>query len=235
MTTRTASILEAAIKEYIRSGQPVSSRELEKQHDFGVKEATIRNELNRLTKDGFLAQLHTSGGRVPTDKGYQFFVGKTLDNVASSNKILNQPRYSRLADNLRKDSLRDFVDAFSNEVKLLGVGQREKEKTIYKSGLDELFVRLDLETKSEFQEIVRDFEMLDERFDNLKNKIFRSLPEPQVFIGKKSPITDSENLSVIMDSYDIGGHKVLIAIIGPKRMDYNKNFNLLKLLHEYDE
>jgi transcriptional regulator of heat shock response len=51
----------------------------------------------------------------------------------------------------------------------------------------------------------------------------------------KSPITSSRNLSVILDSYDIDGDKILIAIVGPKRMDYDKNLQLFKLLREYIE
>lgn len=230
MTLRTKSILEAAIKEYIQNGEPVSSKGLAKNYDFGVKDATVRSEFNRLTKDGFLSQLHTSGGRVPTDKGYQFFVGNTLGNVATSNKILKS-RYGLLADNLHRGLLRNFVESFANETKLLGVGQKEKEPEVYKSGLDALFTQLDLETKSEFQEIVSDFEMLDQRLKKFRNQLFKSLALPQVFIGEKSPITKSKNLSVILDNYDVGGHKVLIAIIGPKRMDYDKNLKLFKSLH----
>src|SRR3989338_3223720 len=163
MNLRSKTILETAIKEYIRSGNPVSSRELEKKYDFGVKEATIRNELGRLTKDGFLDKLHTSGGRVPTDKGYQFFVGNTLDNVATSNKIL-KTRYSALAGDLYGGKLKEFVQAFSDETHLLGAGNKEKGKEVYKSGLDDLFASLDLSAgwrmKKDFEEIVQDFEML---------------------------------------------------------------------------
>ena len=88
MNLRSKSILEAAVKEYIRSGEPVSSKELAGKYDFGIKWAAIRRELGILTKEGFLDQRHTSGGRVPTDKGYQFFVANTLDQAATSQKIL---------------------------------------------------------------------------------------------------------------------------------------------------
>ena len=134
---------------------------------------------------------------------------------------------------LRKGNLKDFVDAFSEETKLLGVGQGEKE--IYKSGLEELFSQLDMETKEEMHEIIHDFDRLDERLHEINQKIFSVIKEPRVFIGNKSPITQSKHLSVIMDSYSVGDHKVLIAIIGPKRMDYDKNLKLFKLFHEYDE
>ena len=71
MNLRSKSVLEAAIKEYIKYGKPATSKALAKQYNFGVKDATVRNELNTLTKEGFLEQPHTSGGRVPTDRGFK--------------------------------------------------------------------------------------------------------------------------------------------------------------------
>src|SRR3989344_6425845 len=148
LNARSQSILEAAIKEHIKTGEPVSSKEIAKKYDFGVKDATIRNELNQLTKDGFLMQAHTSGGRIPTDKGYQFFVEKTHDNVSDSRKLLRD-RASKLSREFRKGNLKDFVEAFSKETKLLGIGQNESGREMYKSGLNDLFENLDVETKDE--------------------------------------------------------------------------------------
>ncbi len=230
MNLRSKTILEAAIKEYIKSGTPVSSRELEKKYDFGVKEATIRNELGRLTKDGFLDQLHTSGGRVPTDKGYQFFVGSTLDNVATSNRILSE-RYLGLAGDLKQGKLREFIEAVSDETKLLGVGKKDKGQDAYKSGLQDLIGSLDISGKKDIYDIVQDFELLDKRIEGMREKIFNTLSLPQVFIGK-SPITKSKNLSVVMDSFNIKDGKVLVAIIGPKRMDYDKTLKVFKNLKD---
>lgn len=233
LNARSQSILEAAIKEHIKTGEPVSSKEIAKKYDFGVKDATIRNELNQLTKDGFLMQAHTSGGRIPTDKGYQFFVEKTYDNIGDSRKLLRS-RVPKLNRELLRGNLKDFVEAFSRETKLLGIGQNEGGQEIYKSGLNDLFENLDVETKDEMREVIRDFEMLDCRLAEIGNELSQALESPQVFIGKKSPITQSENLSVIVDSFDVNGQRVLVAIVGPKRMDYGKNLKLLKDFHEYE-
>jgi len=228
MNIRSKSILEAAIKEFIKTGEPVSSKDLGKKYKFGVKDATIRNELNDLTKEGFLAQLHTSGGRVPTDKGYKYFVEETIEDVIASKEIMDN-RCNTLLGDLQGGHLRDFVDAFSDETHLLGVGQKEKE--VYKSGLESLFKQLDLETKDDIHEIIHDFEQLDERMHEMSRKLLGELKEPKVYIGNQSPITKSKNLSVIIDSYPVGDFKVLIAIVGPKRMDYDRNLKLFKSLH----
>jgi len=229
MNIRSKSILEATIKEFIKTGEPVSSKDLGKKYKFGVKDATIRNELNALTKEGFLAQLHTSGGRVPTDKGYKFFVEETVEDVIASKEIMDN-RCNTLLGDLQGGHLRDFVEAFSDETRLLGVGQREKET--YKSGLDSLFEQLDLDTKDDIHEIIHDFERLDERMHEMSRKLLGELKEAKVYIGNQSPITKSKNLSVIIDSYPVGDFKVLIAIVGPKRMDYDRNLKLFKSLHK---
>lgn len=232
LNARTQSILEAAIKEYIKTGEPVSSKELGKKYSFGVKDATIRNELNRLTKDGYLMQAHTSGGRVPTDKGYNLFVANTYQNVLDSKKIIGN-KQARLAGGLKKGNVKEFADAISSETKSLGVIQ--SGGGIYKTGLDDLFERLDVDVRQDLNEIIKDFESLDQRIAQFQKKFMQSLSSPKVFIGKESPITQSRNLSVILDCYTVDGEKVIVALIGPKRMDYDKNLKLLKGLHELYE
>ena len=71
---RQQDLLLKIVEEYINTAKPVSSQLLEKKHSFKVCPATIRNEMQALTKKGYIFQPHTSAGRVPTDKGYRFFV-----------------------------------------------------------------------------------------------------------------------------------------------------------------
>jgi heat-inducible transcriptional repressor len=71
---RKARVLEALVEEYIRTGEPVSSSAILERSALDVSSATIRNELARLESYGFVAQPHTSAGRVPTHQGYRFYV-----------------------------------------------------------------------------------------------------------------------------------------------------------------
>jgi len=80
MTERRQMILALAIKEYINKAQPVGSETLAKM-DLGVSSATIRNELAALEEEGYLTHPHTSAGRVPTEKGYRYFVETLMDNM----------------------------------------------------------------------------------------------------------------------------------------------------------
>jgi heat-inducible transcriptional repressor len=83
MTERRQMLLALAIKEYIRKALPVGSETLARM-DLGISSATIRNELAALEEEGFLTHPHTSAGRVPTEKGYRYFVEALMDNLELS-------------------------------------------------------------------------------------------------------------------------------------------------------
>ena len=71
---RKQKILQVVIHHYIRTAKPVGSQTITEDYKFGLSSATIRNILSSLEKDGYLSHPHTSSGRVPTDKGYRFYV-----------------------------------------------------------------------------------------------------------------------------------------------------------------
>jgi heat-inducible transcriptional repressor len=71
---RKASILRAVVSEYIETAQPVGSAHVTRAPEVGVSAATVRNEMVALEHEGYLTQPHTSAGRIPTDKGYRYFV-----------------------------------------------------------------------------------------------------------------------------------------------------------------
>src|SRR5215475_15202557 len=75
---RAQHLLRALIESYIRDGQPVGSRALSRESGLQLSAATIRNVMADLEELGFVASPHTSAGRVPTDKGYRFFVDTLL-------------------------------------------------------------------------------------------------------------------------------------------------------------
>lgn len=93
---RKTAILRAVVQEYIGTGQPVGSTHIANAPEINVSSATVRNEMAVLEQEGFLAQPHTSAGRIPTDKGYRFFVDH-----------LSQP--GRL-DDVKVTQVRQFFD-----------------------------------------------------------------------------------------------------------------------------
>lgn len=79
MDDRKKIILKAIVQEYILTAEPIGSRTLARRFDLGVSPATIRNEMADLEDLGLLVQPHTSAGRIPTDKGYRFYVDSLMD------------------------------------------------------------------------------------------------------------------------------------------------------------
>ena len=71
---RKEKILNAIIQNYLETGEPVGSRTISKYSDLNLSSATIRNEMSDLEELGYILQPHTSSGRIPSDKGYRFYV-----------------------------------------------------------------------------------------------------------------------------------------------------------------
>jgi len=78
LNERKLRILKAIINDYFETAEPVGSRTLSRHYDLGISAATIRNEMSDLEELGFIMQPHTSSGRVPSDKGYRFYVDMML-------------------------------------------------------------------------------------------------------------------------------------------------------------
>ena len=108
LTNRQRKVLEIVVKDYIDIVEPISSRHIEKNYDLGVSPATIRNDLKALVEKGYLIQPHTSAGRIPSDKGYRYFV----------NKLLKQQKSLKTNRSLER-RVKDMEKRMENEVRFL--------------------------------------------------------------------------------------------------------------------
>jgi transcriptional regulator of heat shock response len=220
---RTSQILESIVREFINSGEPISSEHLYDKYGFGVKPATIRAELAELTDLGFLDQEHPSAGRIPSNKGYEFYAELVFNRA--------EPEITNPFTSLFEErAFKELTEALSEELNLLGVLSRDKTRTVYKDGLDRLFENLEWESDAEVKQIIHDFEGLDERVPDIKNIFSDNFLE--VFIGKKSPVTESNDLAVIMGDYVNRGERMFLLAIGPKRMDYEKPLRIFRGLKQ---
>ena len=86
MDDRKKQILKVITDDYIISGEPVGSRTIARRYDLGLSPATIRNEMADLEEGGFLEQPHTSAGRVPSDRGYRYYVDALMSRQALTDK-----------------------------------------------------------------------------------------------------------------------------------------------------
>ncbi len=227
MTERTGQILEAVIQEFINTGEPVSSGLLYDKYDFGIKPAMIHLELDELEDRGFLEQPHHSAGRIPTNSGYEFFAKRILGSEQTTRPTAH-PKKNELRQLLEEQAWPDLMAELSNQLGLLSVAADRARDAVYKSGLERLIDNLDWQDQNGIRSVIHDFEGVDEKMTNLLEDKMEA--GPNIFIGKKSPVTKSESLSVIGGNYIVGDSTVTIFVIGPKRMDYKKVIQIFKNL-----
>lgn len=105
LDSRKQAILFAIIKNYLDTGEPVGSRTISKNEDINLSSATIRNEMSDLEELGYITQPHTSAGRVPTDKGYRFYVDRMMsekEQELSNLKVMLDKKEEKLDLVLKK-------------------------------------------------------------------------------------------------------------------------------------
>ena len=102
LTERQRAILKLVVQEHVATGRPVGSKTLTERYQMGVSSATIRNEMGELEGEGFVQQLHTSGGRVPTDRGYRYYVHHLMGTpeLSSGDQIMIRHQFRQVEHQL---------------------------------------------------------------------------------------------------------------------------------------
>lgn len=112
---RSSRVLYAVVESYINKPEPVGSRFVTKKYSFGFSSATIRNIMADLEEIGFLSQPHTSAGRVPTDRGYRYYVDSLL-NLEKAISSSEMPREFMNQFSKRLEQIKDDISGMFSEV-----------------------------------------------------------------------------------------------------------------------
>lgn len=225
MTERQEKIFNKIIKEYVKTARPVGSVILEEKYNFSLCPATIRNEMKELTNMGYLYQPHTSSGRVPTSKGYRYFV----------NNILNEKEYKDREISQEKKYLNKKEESFEKTIK--NIEEKIREIALGSSGLafayffeKDLFLvegwnivlkNPEFEEKNFLTEFISHFDLLEEKI----KEDLKEINNFQISIGKENSFINSDNLSLIISKNK--DSNTYFGIFGPSRMEYNKNIKLI--------
>lgn len=230
ITNRQSLILEKIIRDYINFAEPIGSEFLDKKHNLAVSPATIRLEMQELTDKGFLYQPHTSAGRVPTDRGYRFFVDNLLDKGLKEfqdKRFFEEIREmeKEIEDHLKfSQEMTKIISSFSSG---LALNYLIDDNILWKEGWQKVFK----EPEFEDSEYARDFMATVEELENEMKNFFLNDFNLQVFIGKENPISKAKNFSLIISkSKTPKKQKRAVAILGPKRMAYDRNISLINSL-----
>ncbi|HUD03269.1 MAG TPA: transcriptional regulator [Patescibacteria group bacterium] len=224
MTDRQAKILSAIVEQYAEVAAPVGSVLLADL--FGVSSATIRAEMVHLEEMGFIEQPHTSAGRIPTDKGYRFYVNNlTEQNQGSTLSRMN--RNARAIDVRVRGAgeatraIKSAVDSLVEITHNLGIGTIGDQ--LYMSGISNLFSQPDFADGMAVYEVAK-------LLDNLEPWLREAQPnEPlSVYIGHENPIGKASGCSLIVSRFRSPySDRSYIGVVGPTRQSYRQVMNLV--------
>lgn len=235
ITLRQTQILVAIIEQYAEVASPVGSVTLAKL--FEVSSATIRSEMAKLEELGLITQPHTSAGRIPTDKGYRFYVNRlTEENQGGDEQILLNASNSK--DNLRgfraissrvsaqndraDHAIRSAVDSLVEITGNLGLATIGDQ--LYMNGIYNLFSQPEFESGEAVQSVAQ-------LLDNLEPWLREVAPnEPlNVYIGSENPIGKSSGASLIISKFESPfSENSYIGVLGPTRQNYGKVVRLVQ-------
>lgn len=220
LTNRQTEILKALIKEYTETGEPIGSEILEKKYKLGVSPATIRNEMVTLAKKGYLKKEYFSSGRLPSAKGFRFYIKNlmkekeltTTDEVSYKNSI-----WDERAD-LHK-LLSHAVKVLAQRTGLLSLAATNSGD-LYYSGVGNLlgiqeFLNLEL-SRSLFDHLdeLKYWTKVLDRMSTGQDEVYFMLGEDDF----SDPLL--EPCASIFGDFTIEGLQGLIGVVGPKRMQY---------------
>ncbi len=210
LTERQKQLLKTIITYYIKDAQPVASGFLANKLKTSVSSATIRNEMVALEKAGYIEQPHTSAGRIPTQKAYQFYVEQILD-IKKSKKILSINEVELVED--IKNLAKRISDLTGNAVVVAFA-----KNDFYYTGISNLF------SQAEFadRKMIISMSQIIDHLDKVLKELFDDVDALQIMIGENNPF--GNKCSSVIGSFKFNKEKCLMAVLGPVRMDYEKAY-----------
>ena len=219
-SSRRKAVLAATINRYIQSAEPVSSEDIAKV--FNLSSATIRNIFSELEESGYLTHPYTSGGRMPTKKGYRYYV----DFLVSQAELLQEEK-ENIVSEFRQEILRleDLLDQTSGVISRLthytGIASfLEWHDRFFYKGLNLILNQPEFKDVERIRLLVK---MIEERQQLLK-VINRDLgdEEIKIYIGEELECPGMEGCALVVSNYRRKKRPSgKLAVLGPMRMEYN--------------
>ena len=219
---RQQNILSAIVEQFAEVASPVGSSLMAKL--FNVSSATIRAEMAELERLGFITQPHTSAGRIPTDKGYRYYVNAIVENTQP---VLPERRAEKaLASRVQSAGapermIRNAVDTLVELTHNLGLATIGNQ--LYMSGLSNLFGQPEFVGGAHVQQVAQ-------LLDNLEPWLREAAPnEPlSVYIGAENPIGRTAGVTLIISRFRSPfSDRSYIGTLGPTRQSYRDVMGLV--------
>ena len=218
LTDRQEKILHLVVDDYVETAQPVGSRIITKRHSLGVSPATIRNEMAELEEEGYLQQPHTSAGRIPSDKGYRYYVDNLMEVEITTTKALQEIRrqYQKLNRDI-ENILHETVKLLAHITSYASVALTPDNK-LWASGLPNIVNHPEFRDIDKIKAIL---EILEQ--EKILSGILRDEQAEDIHIGNENNMPQMKECSMVTAVYEIGGIPVgSFGVIGPTRMCYGR-------------
>jgi len=223
LSERQQKILNAIVRDYQHTAEPVGSRTITKKYLPDLSPATIRNEMADLEEAGLIVQPHTSSGRIPTDQGYRFYVNKLMRAIKPTQReeqsIKNM--YSSFGpniDNILHQTARLLSHTLDYTAVVVNLGKHQR---VFSAGTSNLLHQPEFRNLGHMQrilELLEEEEMLTELVED-----YALSSEVNVKIGAENTIKEVQGCSVVVSAYEFNDERIGgIGIIGPTRMYYSK-------------
>ena len=230
---RQKTILEQLVKHYVRTARPVASRDLLDRLPIKVSPATVRNDMQKLDEMGYLEQPHTSAGRVPTDRGYRFFIDHILEDM-----IIRAP-LRRMIENVFEMAddeffIRELGKTIARMTRSFTVVGWEDDPVVSEAGFSEIFEEPEFENTARVKMFGTLVDMLGDQMRTIIDAHAGS-NHKQIFIGKENPFPEAQDYTMMISPWQHPrGFRGYVTIIGPTRMNYSRNISILKYIHRDD-
>lgn len=225
---RLDEILALIVRQYVDTAEPVGSRLIARR--LGLSSATIRNAMADLEEMGLIAQPHTSAGRVPTDKGYRYYIDALMHL-----KMVNEHIVKMIDDQYHQalESLEDVLERtsylLSNLTNYVGITLFPKTEKIYLDGASHIIEQPEFKDFRKIYTILRCFEAKRD----ILNLLIDDLGDDRltIHIGKENKSSDLSDCSIVTRGYKVKGKTAgRVGVIGPKRMVYEKVIPTIEVL-----
>lgn len=226
LTQRQAQILAAIVKENCDTGLPVASKDLIDKEYFEVSAATLRNEMQVLEKLGFIAQPHTSAGRVPTDIGFRYFVSELMERVKLS--VKEQDRLRREVVKLQSIN----IEIGRRLAKLLADTSEQASFALLPGETSTVGLSKILNNPSLSADEAREIAEFFDNIDDYAEKMMKDYSEEsaQAVIGKEITVGKSDYSMIVSGVKLPDGKRGVVGLLGPKSMKYQKNIGFLEYI-----
>jgi heat-inducible transcriptional repressor len=222
---RKKQILAAIIKEHITTGAPVGSSNLVEKYKLDCSSATVRNIMAELEEEGFIRQPHTSAGRVPTEAAYKLYLAEVIGKKkAKKIKDKDLQELDIALGDSDESAMRDTAKTLA-ALTDSAVFWAFHKNNLYYTGLSNLFQQPEFLNSGLVYNVSSVIDRMDEIIDNIFEK---TGTEAQIMIGEENPFGNF--CGAILAKYKRGNQSGLFGILGPMRMDYERNLSLVEYI-----